>query len=210
MPRPAICAAARAGNLFLLMGALAVPVCAQQTPSLPSVRVVVTDAQKLAIPGATCTLIAAGSPNGDAVVANEHGACVFATVQPGTYVVRVELDGFDPVTRTDVIVAPEANEDLLVVLGVAHVSQSVTVTGASKTDTSVAAGSVPPSANMDRSVLKRLPAARRRDRRRAAARAGRAAVVDRRAQLQRRDRASERAARQRHERHRSRHRKTSA
>jgi TonB dependent receptor/Carboxypeptidase regulatory-like domain len=157
MPRPAICAAARAGTLFLLMGALAVPVCAQQTPSLPSVRVVVTDAQKLAIPGATCTLIAAGSPNGDAVVANEHGACVFVTVQPGTYVVRVELDGFDPVTRTDVIVAPEANEDLMVVLGVAHVSQSVTVTGASKTDTSVAAGSVPPSANMDRSVLKRLP-----------------------------------------------------
>ena len=98
----------------------------------------------------------AGSASGDGG-REQHGACVFATVQPGTYVVRVELDGFDPVTRTNVIVTPEANEELAVVLAVAHVSQSVTVTGAARTDTSVAAGSVPAAANIDHNILRKLP-----------------------------------------------------
>jgi hypothetical protein len=156
MPDPVTRLATRAGGLLLLWGALAGSVYAQQiTPS--SVRVVVTDAQQLGIPGATCTLIAAGSPTGDAVAANEHGACVFAIVPPGTYVVRVELDGFEPVTKTNVIVRQGASADLAVVLTVARVSQSVTVTAAAQSDASVAAGSAPPAANLERNVLKKLP-----------------------------------------------------
>jgi len=80
---------ARAGGLLLLLGALATPVCAQPPAPLPPVRVTVTDAQQLTIPGAACTLIRAGSPGGDTAIADANGACVFDKVQPGTYIVRV-------------------------------------------------------------------------------------------------------------------------
>src|SRR5262249_48098867 len=144
MLRPAMYHAARAGGLLLFWGALAVSVCAQAPSALPFVRVTVTDAQQLTIPGATCTLIRAGSPSGDSTVADENGACLFARVQPGTYVVRVELDGFDPFTRERLVVDAEHPADLAAVLTVARLAQSVTVSAAKPEDTTVAAGSTPP------------------------------------------------------------------
>src|SRR6266852_4341177 len=87
----------------LMWGVSVLPAPAQQVARLPSVHVTITDAQQLAIPGATCTLIAAGSPTGGTVVSDEHGACDFGAVRPGTYVVRVELDGFEPFSRAHLV-----------------------------------------------------------------------------------------------------------
>src|SRR5262245_45306237 len=127
MLRFALDSAARAGGLLLLYGALAAPLRAQAPSPLPSVRITVTDAQQLAIPGATCTLIRAGSPSGETTVADDKGACVFDRVQPGTYVVRVELDGFDPFTRERVAVSAETPAELAAILTVARLAQNVTV-----------------------------------------------------------------------------------
>jgi len=149
--------ATRAGGLLLLLCALPAPVCAQPPTPLPPVRVAVTDAQQLTIPGATCTLIRAGSPSGDTAIADGNGACVFDRVQPGTYIVRVELDGFDPYTREHVVVNAENPVDLAAVLTVAKLAQSVTVTAAKPEDTSVAAGSTPAAGNLEHHVLRRLP-----------------------------------------------------
>jgi hypothetical protein len=149
--------AARAGWLLLLLGALGVPVRAQPESPLPSLRVSVTDAQQLPIPGATCTLIPAGAPSGDAVVADQSGVCTFARVQPGIYVVRVELDGFDPFTRERLVISPDAPADVAAVLTVGKLAQNVTVTAAAPEDTTVAAGSTPPAGNLEHSVLRKLP-----------------------------------------------------
>src|SRR5579872_4775699 len=157
MQRSALRHAPLAGGWLLLLGALAVPVSAQSPAPPPAVHITVTDAQQLAIPGATCTLISAGAPNGDSVAADEHGVCVFPNVQPGTYVVRVELDGFDPFTRERVVVAPEGVIDVAAVLTVAKLAQNVTVTAAGAQDATVAAGSTPPAGSIDHRVLRRLP-----------------------------------------------------
>src|SRR5262249_1594588 len=117
----------------------------------------VTDAQQFAIPGASCTLIRAGAPSGDTIVADENGACIFGKVQPGTYVVRVELDGFEVFTREHFGVNADTPADLAAVLTVAKVAQSVTVSAAKPDDTTVAAGSTPPAANIEHHVLRRLP-----------------------------------------------------
>jgi len=146
---------ARAG--WVLLFALAAPVYGQAPAPLPSLHITVADAQQLAIPGATCTLIPAGAPSGNAIVADEHGACDFANVQPGTYVVRVELDGFEPFSRAHFVITGDAKIDLPVVLTVARMAQSVTVTAASPVDTSIHAGAVPPAANIEHRVLRKLP-----------------------------------------------------
>jgi TonB-dependent receptor-like protein/carboxypeptidase family protein len=148
--------AARAGWLVLLLGALGVPVRAQSDSPLPSVRVGVTDAQQLPIPGATCTLIPAGAPSGDALVADQSGVCVFTKVQPGIYVVRVELEGFDPFTRERLVISPDAPAEVTAVLTVAKLAQNVTVTAAPE-DTTIAAGSTPPAGNLEHNVLRKLP-----------------------------------------------------
>jgi hypothetical protein len=139
------------------MGALAAPVCAQQAPSVSSVHLTISDDQQLPIPGATCSLVAAGAKDGDSVIADERGTCDFATVRPGTYVVRVELDGFEPFVRANVVIAGGQSASLPVVLTVAKLAQSVTVTAAGAADTSVSAGSVPPAGHLEQEILRKLP-----------------------------------------------------
>lgn len=143
---------------LLLLGVAVQPAHAQQDGLRPSIRLSVTDTQQLAIPGATCTLIAAGAPNGDTVVADDKGVCLFASVQPGTYVVRVDLDGFEPFARASLVIKDEP-VDLIAALAVAKMSQSVTVTAARATDTSVSAGAAPPAGTIEHRVLRRLPLA---------------------------------------------------
>lgn len=157
MVSSAMTAATRAGGLLLLLGVLAVPVRAQPPAPLPTLHVTVTDAQQLAIPGATCTLIPAGSPTGEVLIADERGGCAFANVQPGTYVLRVELDGFEPFHHARFVIAPDAKIELPVVLSVARMAQSVTVTAATPLDTSVSAGAVPAAGNIEHNVLRKLP-----------------------------------------------------
>jgi hypothetical protein len=128
-----------------------------------ALRVTATDSQKLALPGATCTAILAGAPKGESVVSDGDGVCTFINLQPGTYVVRVALDGFEPFARVHVVVPPASSETdepvaLTAMLSVAKLAQSVTVT-ASRSDASVQAGAAPAAATIDRAVLRRLPLA---------------------------------------------------
>lgn len=145
-----------AAVILLLVGAR--HASAQTSSARADVRITASDAQQSAIPGATCSLIPAGAPRGELTTSDERGQCVFRDVQPGTYVVRVEIDGFDPFARANVVVG-QATVDVTALLSVARVAQTVTVSASEQTTAGVLAGAAPPAANLQRAVLRRLPLA---------------------------------------------------
>src|SRR5262249_1875038 len=135
---------AAAAVLVLLSGFCSSSFAQQPVPPLstPSLRITATDAQHLAIPRATCTAIPAAAHGGTTAVSDDQGTCVFTSLSRGTYVVRVELDGFETFTQANVVVGDQI-ADVAAVLTLARVAQTVTVKGADRTDASVAAGSAP-------------------------------------------------------------------
>ncbi|HYT75125.1 MAG TPA: TonB-dependent receptor [Vicinamibacterales bacterium] len=131
---------------------------AQDPAPRANVRITTTDVQQFPIPGAICTLIPAGAPRGEPATSNDHGVCTYSGVEPGTYIVRVEIDGFESFSRASIVVAG-GDVNIPALLAVARVAQSVTVSAATDATTGMTAGSVPPAANLERSVLRRLPLA---------------------------------------------------
>lgn len=91
--------------VWVVLCAAAGIVSAQVTTA--TVAGTVRDAQDAAVPGATVTLISdtRGTTLGDAVT-NETGDFVFPNVLADTYTVRVALQGFKTVTRSDIDVSP--------------------------------------------------------------------------------------------------------
>ena len=71
---------------------------AQDTTGTISGRIV--DAQGLAVPGVTIT--ATGSQGGKTAVTDSQGRFTVPFLTPGSYTVHVELQGFNPIDRTDV------------------------------------------------------------------------------------------------------------
>lgn len=117
----------------------------------------VTDAQHLAVPGASCTL--AASPEADATsidssVTDSEGAASLHA-RPGSYWVHVGVDGFAAYSTT-VLVRQSEDLDIAVVLVPAAMSEHVTVSAGDAGETP-AAGATRPSSTFQRSVLNRLP-----------------------------------------------------
>lgn len=126
----------------------------------PSVTVHVVDAQGLAVPGATCSLVGSvGSTAPASVLTDERGDAVFGGVVAGTYTLRVELQGFEPFVRTRLVIDPAGLETVEAVLALGGVAQSISVAAPTATEANVRAGSTPPQGAIDRRVLQRLPLA---------------------------------------------------
>ena len=81
---------------------------AQQTTGTITGRA--TDAQNLAVPGATVTLT--GPQGSQTTTTDGQGRFTFPYVTPGTYTIRVELTGFNAVERKDVNVSLGQTVDL--------------------------------------------------------------------------------------------------
>lgn len=126
---------------------------------LGSVRVRVVDAQQLPVPGAACSLTVKSRVAAAAAVTDERGVVFFESIAPGTYTIRIVLDGFEPLVRVGLVIASGPTSDLELVLDLARMTQSVSVAAPNAENTTVAIGSATPTAYIGRRVLQRLPIA---------------------------------------------------
>ena len=99
---------------------------AQSTTGTISGRV--ADSQGLALPGVTVTVTSPNLQGTRTVVSSENGDYVVAQLPSGDYTVVFELSGFERVSKTT-RVAPTQVVPIDATLGVASVSEVVTVTG---------------------------------------------------------------------------------
>ena len=143
-------------SAITLMAFSALPVAAQVQTG--SILVRVTDQQGGAVPGVTVTLsspvLVAGTMTG---VTDAGGVNRFPSLQPGTYSVKLELQGFRTVIRENVVVQVGQTVPLDLNLSVATVAETVTVTGTSPVvDTTTANTSV----NLSEQLLQNTPGGR--------------------------------------------------
>jgi hypothetical protein len=115
----------------------------------------VVDSQGLAVPGATVTVT--GSQGARTTVTDGTGRFTVPFLTPGTYSLRVELQGFKTIEQKDIVVRLEQTVDLPLTMQVGGLTETVEVTGASPvvdTQTTTA------GANLDSAMLARLPVGR--------------------------------------------------
>jgi Carboxypeptidase regulatory-like domain/TonB dependent receptor-like, beta-barrel len=112
--------------LLGLVLALAAPVRAQQTES----RIIgtVVDQSQAPLPGVTVTVTSKATGAVRTAVTEGEGDYSVTNLGPGTYMVQVELTGFQTQSR-DVTLGVGVTETVAVALGVAGVQEAVTVTG---------------------------------------------------------------------------------
>jgi len=111
----------------IALALLAAPARAQSTGTLQGV---ITDAQSAVMPGVTVTIKNAATGAERAAVTDSAGLYLAASLAPGHYVVVAHLEGFkDQTGETDL--GPAQTMVLNLKLGLASLSENVTVTGAS-------------------------------------------------------------------------------
>jgi hypothetical protein len=118
--------------VVLIAVGLASPAIAQVQTG--SILIKATDQQGAPAPGATITItssvLVAGSMT---AVTDASGAYRFPSLVPGTYSVKVELQGFQTLIREGIIVVVGQTTPLDLSLKLAALAESVTVTGQSPT-----------------------------------------------------------------------------
>ena len=141
-----------AAACLLLTAALA---SAQETTT-GSIAGRVVDAQGLPIPGATVTLT---TPQGPRTLTTDADGAFFAPfLTPGTYDVKIELQGFGTLSRTGVEVRLGQRVELTLPLQVGPITESVNVNGGTPVvDTS----STTTGAILDSDLMQKLPVGRR-------------------------------------------------
>ena len=128
-------------TLVLAFGVVASTASAQTQTG--TVEGKITDQQGGVLPGVTATLT--GPRGAITAVSDAEGIYRFVGVAPGTYVLRIEMSGFAPQDRTDVVVGIGRTVTTDFTLAVAGLSETVEVSGAASqvdvrsaaTDTSV-------------------------------------------------------------------------
>ncbi|HEY7054903.1 MAG TPA: TonB-dependent receptor, partial [Vicinamibacterales bacterium] len=142
--------------LALLMVLGAAPMLAAQETTTGSIGGRVVDAQNLAVPGATVTIV---SPQGDRTFTTDSDGRFYAPyLTPGPYEVKVELSGFRSVDRKDIQLRLGQNIDLTLQMTVGAVSETVQVTAEPPViDTSTTTT----GATLDSELLNRIPIGRR-------------------------------------------------
>ena len=151
--------------LLLFLGLAFDSAAAQVNSAAPSpadfLRVTVIDAEQHLLRGALCTLLRANEPG--VVVAtsttDDQGVAVFASIPPGSYVLRVAGKGFETFTKDIVVVKDDASSDIKVALTVASVAETVTVESPGEKATNIEAGASTPSGNLQFKEIQRLPLA---------------------------------------------------
>ena len=115
----------------------------------------VTDEQGGRLPGVTVTLTGVGAPKTQTT--DSRGEYRFLNLDPGTYTLAYELQGFTKVTKPDVQVSVGQNTNTSAALKISSVEATVTVKGeASLLDTR----KVENGAVVDQEQLKSIPTAR--------------------------------------------------
>jgi hypothetical protein len=117
---------ARVALAGLVVLAGVAPLRAQTTSA--SVSGSVSDAQGGLLPGASVTLTSRTQGNSHTATTDSEGRFVFPVVRPDTYTLRVTMQGFKTLERTNLVVS--ANDKLstgLLTMGIGGVEESVTV-----------------------------------------------------------------------------------
>ncbi len=134
----------------------ALPAAAQMQTG--SILVRVTDEQGAAVPGVNITLtspvLVAGTMSG---VSDAGGVNRFPSLSPGTYSVKIDLQGFRSVIREGVTVQVGQTVPLDMSLRVATVAETVTVTGTSPVVDTTSANT---SVNLSEQLLQGTPGGR--------------------------------------------------
>ncbi len=114
----------------------------------------VRDAQGAVVPGATLTVTLPATGATRSGTSNREGAFNFPGLPPGMYIVRAELSGFRPVVHEKVELRVDSTTQLVIMLAVGEVTDTITVTEASPiintTDASV-------GATLSEQTIRRLP-----------------------------------------------------
>jgi hypothetical protein len=114
----------------LTIGLMAAPLHAQALYG--SIVGVVHDAQGSSIPAATVTIVNKGTNLTQETVANENGEYTLPNLQPGTYDVKVALQGFREFVKTNVPVTAGQISRVEAKLEIGNVTESVTVESAAQ------------------------------------------------------------------------------
>src|SRR5437016_7554649 len=85
----------------------------------------IRDTSDAAVPGASVTITNVNTSQSRQTVTNDVGAYTFATVDPGTYTVRVTKEGFSTTSESDVVVSINNITRVNLTLKVGVVSESV-------------------------------------------------------------------------------------
>lgn len=145
--------------LLVCVSGLAV-VCPGQTATTGKLKVVVKEAQRLPVAGATCSLSTI-PPGKTPVVAasDEQGTARFTNIPPGKYTLTVAREGFETLIQSEVVIDGKSESEIVVALSVATVQAKVTITAPGEASTNVEAGSTIASGNVKRETLRSLPLA---------------------------------------------------
>jgi len=116
-------------GITLALAAILMAAAASAQTTSGSLAGIVRDSSGGGVPGVSVTLTNNQRGDQQTVVTQEAGAFTFPQVQPGTYTLKVALEGFKTVERTNVVV--NANDKLnagIVTLEVGQRAETVTVT----------------------------------------------------------------------------------
>ena len=143
---------------FAVLAALAVAASAGAQVQTGSILVKAVDDQGAVVPGITVTIsspvLVAGSMTG---VTDAGGVYRFPSLVPGTYSIKLELSGFQTITRENIVVLVGQTTPVDFAMKVAALAENITVTGASPTvDTTSANVSV----NLSEQLIQGTPGGR--------------------------------------------------
>ncbi len=149
------------GVIFGILMILNLPADAQIN-SLNELRLNVLDAQNQVIPGARCVL----SQNQTTIaetISDERGTATFANLVGGVYQLKVEKEGFKIYENATIsIVINSAPSELAVTLEVGTVAAQVNVENPAENIQNVESGASPPTSDVQRRTIERLPLATKR------------------------------------------------
>ena len=121
-------------SLFALLSALAGASVATAQVQTGSILIKAVDEQGAVMPGVSVTItspvLVGGSMNG---VTDSGGVNRFPSLVPGTYLVKMDLQGFQTILRENIQVLVGQTTPVELSMKVASVAETVTVTGASPT-----------------------------------------------------------------------------
>jgi hypothetical protein len=128
--RPALPPMARE-TLFIVtalaMAFAARSACGQTSSVSGDIAMTITDQSGAVIPGVIVTVVSNTTDTSRTLVADDHGTCVAAGLQPATYTVTAELPGFVTVRLTSVTVALGERADVRITMNMAPVAETVIV-----------------------------------------------------------------------------------
>src|SRR6267142_2811954 len=121
----------RLGILILVALVMSCPVSWAQESASSGIVGQVTDSTRGALPGATVTVTNTGTNAQRTTVTDSEGRFTIPNLPPATYQIRVELSGFQVAELNDVTLRNGEIVRPNVVLGLASVTENITVTGLS-------------------------------------------------------------------------------